>query len=112
MIRPIRALAILSALFLTFFSTHSFAQTASCTGVAEWNASTIYNAGQRLVYKNTLYETLVQIWNTAPDYCPSCNWYKSIGSCDGSGGGGNGGGTPPVVAITAPTSGTAFACAT
>jgi chitinase len=109
MIRPVRALVIFGALLLTSLTTHVSAQSASCSGVLAWNASTIYNAGQRLVYKNTLYEALIQIWNTPPDHCPSCNWYRTLGSCDGNGGGQ---GTPPLVSLTSPASGTSFACAT
>jgi chitinase len=74
----------------------------SCAGVAEWNAATIYNAGQRLVFQGSLYEAAVQIWNTAPNYCPSCNWYRLLGSCSG------GSGTAPTVQLTTPASGSTF----
>jgi len=105
MIRPFKALALSSALLLLMFiSPHVSAQTVSCAGVPEWNPATIYEPGRRLVYKGTLYEAAVQIWNTAPDHCPACNWYRLIGSCSGGGGGGS----APTVQITNPANGTAF----
>src|SRR5688500_9169848 len=100
-----RALARAGALLLMLVSTDAFAQSVSCAGVAEWNPATIYNPGQRLVYQRNLYEAAVPIWNAPPDHCPSCNWYRLVGSC-----GGAGGGTPPVVSITSPVSGASFAC--
>src|SRR5688572_14755603 len=78
------------------------AQGVSCTGVAAWNPSTIYNAGDRLVYQNQLYQANLPIWNTPPTHCPSCNYYTLLGPC---GGGGN---TPPTVAITAPANNASF----
>lgn len=76
------------------------AQTASCTGVPAWNASTIYNPGDRLVYENRLYEAKIQIWNAPPTHCPSCGWYQDLGAC-GTGGGNQ----SPTVALTAPANG-------
>jgi chitinase/chitodextrinase len=99
-----RTLTLWGALLLMCFSFQAHAQTVSCTGVAEWNPATIYNPGNRLVYKNSLYEAAVQIWNTAPDYCPSCNWYRLLGSCSGGGGGNN----APTAQITAPAQGASF----
>src|SRR5262245_19644511 len=62
------------------------AQTVNCTGVPAYNASTIYNPGDRAVHNGNLYEALIQIWNTPPDYCPSCGWWRLIGACGGGGG--------------------------
>ncbi len=78
------------------------AQTVNCAGVGAWNPATIYNPGDRLVYQNSLYEAVIQIWNTPPDHCPSCNWYRLLGTCGTGGGGGN----PPTVALTEPPNGT------
>lgn len=80
------------------------AQSASCAAVPAWNAATIYNVGDRMVYQNRLYEAKTQIWNTPPNYCPSCGWYQDLGAC--SGGGTN---APPSVAITSPANGATFA---
>ena len=102
-----RVLALLAALLLLSSATQSWGQTASCAGVAAWNPATIYNAGQRLTYQNRLYEAAIQIWNTPPDHCPSCNWYRDLGTCSGTGGGG-GTNTPPSVQLTAPTAGASF----
>ena len=99
--RPLR-LAWLAALFLMLISTYSSAQSVSCTGVAQWNASTIYNPGDRLVYQGVLYQALVPIWNAPPTHCPSCGWYQELGTC--------GGGTniAPTAALTSPANGATF----
>lgn len=90
MTRRIAGLMLPGALLVLFFTTpYAMAQAVSCAGVAEWNAATIYQPGQRLVYKTALYETAVQIWNAAPDYCPSCGWYRPLGTCGASNGGGS-----------------------
>ena len=81
-----RSMTPLLALLLIFSALPVFAQTTSCTGVAEWNASTIYQPGTRLVYQGTLYEAAIQIWNAPPTHCPSCGWYRSLGTCGASGG--------------------------
>lgn len=85
------------------------AQAASCTGVAAWNPTIIYNSGDRMVHQGRLYQASVPIWNAAPDYCPSCGWYQNLGACSG---GDTGGGTtpnaPPSVALTAPANGAGF----
>jgi chitodextrinase len=60
------------------------AQTVSCTGVPAWNATTIYNPGNQIVYQNGLYQANIQIWNAAPTYCPSCGWYSFLGTCGGT----------------------------
>lgn len=98
-----RHLILSCALPLAWLATSAHAQSATCTGVSAWNAATIYNAGDKLTYKNHLYQATSQIWNTAPDYCPSCGWYQDLGTC--SGGGSN---QPPTAAITAPTNGATF----
>ncbi|WP_339328421.1 glycosyl hydrolase family 18 protein [Luteimonas aquatica] len=79
------------------------AQAASCSGVPAWNASTVYNPGDRLVYENRLYEAKVQIWNAAPTYCTTCGWYLDLGAC------GTGGNQPPTVSLTAPANGSTHA---
>jgi chitinase len=78
------------------------AQTVSCAGVPAWNASTIYQAGDRMTYQNRLYEAAIDIWNAPPNHCPSCGWYRDLGAC------GTGGNQPPSVAITAPANGASF----
>ncbi|MEZ0472355.1 glycosyl hydrolase family 18 protein [Luteimonas salinilitoris] len=80
------------------------AQSASCAGVPAWNAATVYDPGDRLVYENRLYQALVPIWNAPPTHCPSCGWYQDLGAC-GTGGGEN---QPPSVSLTAPASGASF----
>jgi chitinase len=81
----------------------ALAQTANCTGVAQWSQSAVYNPGDRLVYQNRLYQANIPIWNAPPTHCPSCGWYTDLGAC---GGGGN---NPPTVQVTAPTSGASYA---
>lgn len=80
------------------------AQTVSCDGVAPWQASTIYQPGNRLVYEGRLYEATTAIWNAPPTHCPSCGWYRDLGTC--STGGVN---QPPTVSLTAPGNGSSFA---
>jgi chitinase len=99
--RPLK-LAWLATLLLLFISANAAAQSVSCTGVPQWNASTIYNPGDRLVYQGSLYEALIQIWNAPPTHCPSCNWYQQLGTC---GGGAN---NAPTAQITSPASGATF----
>lgn len=99
--RPLK-LAWLATLLLLFISTTASAQSVNCTGVQEWNASTIYNPGDRLVYQGSLYQALIQIWNAPPTHCPSCNWYQLLGTC---GGGTN---NAPTAQITAPANGATF----
>jgi chitinase/chitodextrinase len=102
----LRIVGLLASVFLLSAAMPAWAQTASCTSVAAWNPATIYNAGQRLTHESRLYEAAIQIWNTAPDHCPSCNWYKDLGSCGA--GGGPGSGSAPSVQITAPVNGASF----
>jgi chitodextrinase len=92
----------LSVLLALMAVARPLAQTANCTGVAAWNATTIYNPGDRIVFNGKLYEALIQIWNAPPDYCPSCGWYRVVGTC------GSGGNNPPTVAITSPANGATF----
>ena len=99
----LRHLILSCALPLAWLATSAHAQSATCTGVSAWNAATIYNAGDKMTYKGHLYQASSQIWNTAPDYCPSCGWYQDLGTC--SGGGGN---QPPTAALTAPANGATF----
>jgi chitinase len=70
------------------------ASAAVCTGVADYNPNTIFNPGNQTVYKNHLWSALIQIWNTPPDFCPSCGYWTDLGACDGAGGGDT---TPPTV---------------
>jgi chitinase len=102
-----KALPLLGALVLFCFSLHVHAQTADCTGVNPWNATTLYNPAQKVVFQGSLYQTNVQLANVSPNYCPTCNWYTLLGACSTGGGGG---GTPPTVSITAPGNGASFAC--
>jgi len=81
----IRRLRFLPLLFALACSACAFAQTVNCNGVAAWNASTVYNPGDRMTYQGRLYQALVPIWNAAPNYCPSCGWYQDLGAC-GTGG--------------------------
>jgi chitinase len=60
------------------------AAAAVCTGVADYTATTIYNPGNRAVFHGHLWEAVIQIWNTPPDYCPSCNYWRDLGACDGA----------------------------
>ncbi|HEU4665546.1 MAG TPA: glycosyl hydrolase family 18 protein [Dokdonella sp.] len=100
----IRRLRFLPLLFALACSACAFAQTVNCNGVAAWNASTVYNPGDRMTYQGRLYQALVPIWNAAPNYCPSCGWYQDLGAC-GTGGTNQ----PPSVSITAPANGSTFA---
>jgi chitodextrinase len=92
-------LAAVAVLVLT--APPARAQSVTCTGVPAWNASTIYNPGDRIVFNDKLYQAVIQIWNTPPDYCPPCNWYTLLGTC-GAGGADT---TPPSVptGLTSPS---------
>ncbi len=93
---------LLSFAIAAAWSFNAMAQTVSCAGIPAWNASTVYNPGDRMVYQGRLYEANIPIWNAAPTYCTSCGWYKDLGSC------GTGGNQSPTVALTAPANGAAF----
>jgi chitinase len=60
------------------------AYAAVCQGVTPWDAVTIYKPGEKLTYKNHLWEAKIDIWNAAPDHCPSCGYYADLGDCDAS----------------------------
>lgn len=94
---------LLSFLLLLGLAPLAQAQTASCAGVPAWNASTIYNPGDKLVYQNRLYQANIQIWNAPPTHCPSCGWYQDLGAC------GTGGNQAPTVSLTAPANGASYA---
>ncbi len=94
---------LLSFLLLFCLAPWAQAQTASCSGVPAWNASTIYNPGDRMVYQNRLYQANIQIWNAPPTHCPSCGWYQDLGAC------GTGTNQPPTVSLTAPANGASYA---
>ena len=74
------ALGVL-ALLVLFFATPARAQTANCTGIAAWSATTTYAAGVQVTYQGSLYKALVATTNVAPNYCPSCGWWQSLGTC-------------------------------
>jgi chitinase len=77
--------------------TQAQAQSVNCTGVAQWNASTLYNPGDKLVYQGKLYQAQTAIWNAPPTHCPSCGWYLDLGTC-GTGGSNQ----SPTVSLTSP----------
>ena len=83
--------------------TQAQAQSVSCTGVAGWNASTIYNPGDKLVYQGKLYQAQTAIWNAPPTHCPSCGWYLDLGTC-GTGGTNQ----SPTVSLTSPANNATF----
>jgi chitinase len=91
--RPRLLPALLSLALVSFPAGRVAAQTVSCTGVPAYGGSTIYNPGDRAVHNGRLYQALIQIWNTPPDYCASCGWWSLLGTC----GGGGGDTTPPSV---------------
>ena len=93
---------LLSLAIASAFSFNAMAQTVSCAGIPAWNASTVYNPGDKMVYQGRLYEATIPIWNATPTYCTSCGWYKDLGSC------GTGGNQSPTIALTAPTNGATF----
>ncbi|WP_244244085.1 glycosyl hydrolase family 18 protein [Marilutibacter alkalisoli] len=78
---------------------------AVCDGVAEWNAGTVYHAGDKLVKSSTLYQANQDIWNAPPDHPSGAPYYDNLGTCDG----GDGGNAAPTVALTAPANGASFA---
>jgi chitinase len=84
--------ALAGFVLLSALAAPSAAQTVNCTGVPNWNATTVYNPGDRVVHNGRLYRAEIPIWNAPPDYCPSCGWYTLLGTC-----GGGGDTTPPSV---------------
>jgi chitinase len=99
----LKSLMLTAILFVSACSSIATAQAASCSGVANWNPSTIYNPGDRMVHANHLYQANIPIWNAPPDHCPACGWYSDLGVC-----GGVTPNQPPQVSITAPTNGAGF----
>ncbi len=95
--------ALLSACLLAAWIAPVQAQSVSCTGVSEWNASTVYQPGNKLVYQGQLYQAQTPIWNAPPTHCPSCGWYALLGTC-GTGGGNQ----APTVSLTAPANGATY----
>jgi chitinase len=91
--RHCRLVAPLGLMVLLLLAPQVDAQTVSCAGVPAYNSSAIYNPGNRATYNGKLYEALVPIWNSPPDYCPSCGWWRLLGTC-GTGGADT---TPPSV---------------
>ena len=79
--RSARKAVLPCLLAVAAWSSAAQAQSVSCSGIADWNATTIYNPGDKLVYQGHLYEALVQIWNAPPTYCTSCGWYQDLGTC-------------------------------
>ena len=104
--RGLRSTTLLSTAILATlaFAPHA-AFAASCDGVPEWDAATIYNPGDKLQYQGRLYSANIPIWNAPPTHCPSCGWYQDLGECDGDGGDN----AAPSVALTAPSNGAHFA---
>lgn len=100
--RSARKAVLPCLLAVAAWSSAAQAQSVSCSGIADWNATTIYNPGDKLVYQGHLYEALVQIWNAPPTYCTSCGWYQDLGTCS------VGSNQPPSVGLTAPANGATF----
>jgi chitodextrinase len=78
------------------------ARAANCVGVADWNATHLYNVGDHAVFKSHLWTALVSGANIPPDYCPACNWWRDEGACGGAAN------QPPSVSLTAPANGATF----
>jgi chitinase len=55
---------------------------ATCKGTTPWDAATRYKPGDKLTYKDHLLEAKTDIWNAAPDHCPTCDYYADLGACD------------------------------
>jgi chitinase len=64
-----------------------------CTGVADYSATTIFDPGDKTVFKGHLWEAEIAIWNTPPDFCAPCNYWRDLGPCGAAGGDT----TPPTV---------------
>ncbi|WP_224360623.1 chitinase [Hyalangium versicolor] len=93
----------LMGLFFWLAAPQAHAQTVDCTGVPDWNASTIYNPGARVVYQGKLYEAVVAIWTADPVWGTASGWYKLLGTCGTTGGGG-----APTVSLTSPGNGSSY----
>lgn len=96
-------LALWTCLLAASWGSNALAQSASCANIPAWNASTIYNPGDKLVYQNRLYQANIQIWNAPPTHCPSCGWYQDLGAC-----GGGGTNQPPSISLTSPANGGSY----
>jgi chitodextrinase len=99
--RHLRLLFLAAVLPLVLTSPPATAQTANCTGVAAWSATTLYQPGDRVVFQGTLYQSQITGANIPPNYCPSCGWWTNLGAC----GGGAADTTPPSVptGLSSPT---------
>jgi chitodextrinase len=40
--------------------------------------------GARVTFNNGLYEAVASTTNVPPDYCPSCGWWRLVGTCGGA----------------------------
>ncbi len=89
--------AIVTALAVGGFTDR--ANAAICEGVDPWAATTIYKPGDRLAYKNHLWEAKIDIWNAAPDHCPACDYYTDLGACDATSN------QPPTAVLSSPAAG-------
>ena len=92
-----------TALLLASAGAPGLALAADCTGIAEWQGATIYNAGDTLQKANVLYQAKQQIWNAPPDHAGSAHWYTNLGTCEA--GDDN---LPPSVSLTVPYEGDTF----
>jgi chitinase len=81
-----RLIHLVGLYLLALPASDVWAQSVNCSGVPAYNASVVYNPGNRVVHNGKLYQANVPIWNTPPDYCPSCGWWSLVGTC-GTGGG-------------------------
>ena len=95
-------LALWTCLIAASWGSNALAQSVSCANIPAWNASTIYNPGDKLVYQDRLYQANIQIWNAPPTHCPSCGWYQDLGAC------GVGTNQPPSVSLTSPANGGSY----
>jgi chitodextrinase len=96
------ALTGLLSLLSISSAAHAQTQTVDCTGYPQWNSSTIYQPGDRVVYQGSLYEALVSIWSADPAWGTASGWYKLVGPCAPSGN------QAPSVSLTAPSSGSSY----
>jgi chitinase len=96
-----RAAALLSVLILCLVIAPQ-AGAATCTGIADWNATHLYNVGDQAVYKTHLWTALVSGANIPPDHCLTCGWWRDEGACGGPVN------QPPTVSLTAPANGATF----
>ena len=81
MCRQRRILVLAGLLTLLAPALSARAQAVSCTGVAQWVATTLYPVGARVTFQGGLYQALVQQANVPPNFCPSCGWWQFVGTC-------------------------------